>query len=178
MTPDHEFQLLLAAITVVPATIVSAWALISQLRQTKPRLQVLTSPITTLTIEGKRVLTENWPGVVVRNFSPFPIRICNVGFTIGKKRFYQFGTPLNSKFEEMSWPCEIEPRQRLVFYVNEDSLDGRQFINAIPKDVRQDIWRLGLGYAMTECGNTFFSKPISRKSVQVLQPKPRPIEAA
>ena len=67
ITPEHQFQLLITIITVIPATIVSAWALINQIRQTQSRLAVLTSPIQNKTIQGESILADEWPGIVVRN---------------------------------------------------------------------------------------------------------------
>ena len=84
MTPEHEFQLLLTGISIVPATALSAWALINQRRQTTASLDVLMSPIFMSTVEGKSVLTEDWPGIAVRNQSTFPLRICSVGTRSGR----------------------------------------------------------------------------------------------
>ncbi len=172
MTPEHKFQLLITTVTVVPATIVAAWALINQLRQTKPRLEVVISPIMWSTVTGQPVLGDDWPGVVVRNQSFFPLRICNVGFCVGKK-FYTFGKPLLNKDSDLkpaAWPHEVAPRARAAFFLNCGTDDGRDFTNAIRpilKDKR--IWEVARGYVMTECNRTFASRKMSRKSLAMLR---------
>ncbi len=102
----------------------SVWAFIHQRRQTLPRLEVLISPIWWATIDGKSVLGEDWPGLVVRNQSTFPLRVFNVGFRIGRK-FYSFGRPAvggdSALTPAKQWPLELAPRSRTAFY-----LDGVQ----------------------------------------------------
>jgi hypothetical protein len=172
MTSEHKFQLLITAITVVPVTIVSAWALISQLRQNKPRLEVLISPVFWNSATGEPILGQEWPGIVVRNQSPFPLRISNVGFRVGKK-FYTFGKPLLNKDSDLkpaTWPCEVASRGRAAFYLNDNTSDGRTFINAIQPILKDKlIWEVSRGYAMTECNKTFVSLKMSRKTLELLR---------
>lgn len=154
----------------MPATIVSLWALIHQRRQIAPRLEVVLSPIFSPTLDGKSILGKNdWPGIVVRNQSAFPLRICNVGFRIGKK-YFEFGKPLDENFKESAWPYEIAPRARAAFYRNESADFGQSFVKAISPELQgKPIWEVGHGYAMTECARTFVSPKLSRKSLQMLR---------
>ena len=177
MTSDHKFQLAITILTITPATILSWWALVNQRRQTKPRLQVLPSPITVKSITGESIVTDNWPGIVVRNLSPFSQRVCNVGYCIGKK-FYTFGRPLLNRdsalVNESPWPWEIEPRSRAAFHADL-TREGAEFAAAITPALKGKLLlEVGRAYAMTESGETFFSKPLSRKTRQMLherQPK-------
>jgi hypothetical protein len=170
MTPEHKFELLKTIVAVVPATIISVWALISQRRQVKPRLEVLLSPIFWRTIEGKPALGDDWPGIVVRNQSAFPLRVCNVGLKIDKK-YYQFGKPLlnrDSQLHESQWPYEVAPRARAAFYLNHSTDDGHRFTKDIPSKPKDRLtWETARGYAITECGREFVSKRLSRKSLQM-----------
>lgn len=172
MTPEHKFELLKTIIAVIPATIISIWALISQRRQVRPKLEVLLSPVFWSTIDGKSVLGDDWPGIVVRNQSTFPLRICNVGLKIGEKH-YQFGKPRlnkNSQIQETEWPYEITPRSRAAFYVDKGTDEGRKFAEDIPyKPKDKLIWEMARGYALTECGRKFVSKKLSQEALRVLR---------
>jgi hypothetical protein len=170
MTPDHKFELLKVVAVAVPATIISLWALIHNRRQAQPRLEVLLSPISWPTIDGKSIFRKDeWPGIVVRNQSSFPLRICNVGFRIGNK-FFEFGRPLGLDLKETTWPYEIAPRARAAFYRNEGADYGQTFASAITPEVKGKlIWEVARGYAMTECARTFVSPKLSRKAKRVLR---------
>ena len=172
LTPEHKFQLLITVLTVVPVTIVSAWALVNQLRQTTPRLQVLLSPIFRKTVTGEPLLGDDWPGVVVRNLSPFSLRICNVGFRIGRKH-YSFGKPLllkDSDLRPATWPYEVAPRARAGFYLNSTTDDGLNFTNAVLPILKDKlIWEISRGYVMTECNKSFVSPKMSPKTLRTLR---------
>jgi hypothetical protein len=172
LTPEHKFDLLKTVIAVVPATFISTWALISQRRQVRPKLEVLLSPIFWSTVSGQRVLGEELPGIVVRNQSAFPLRICNVGFKVGKK-YFEFGKPLlsrNSQIEETEWPFEINPRARAAFFIDNINEHGVKLTKAIAPELKgKRIWKMARGYAMTECGRQFTSKKMSRRSIQALR---------
>jgi hypothetical protein len=169
LTPDHKFDLFKTIVAIVPATIVSFWALINQRRQTEPRLEVVLSPVFWPTVDGKSGLGTDCPGIVVRNQSSFALRICNVGFRIGKK-YFEFGRPLGSDLTESPWPYEIAPRARAAFYLNYHADWGRRFTNAIPPEPKGKLlWEVARGYAMTECAKTFVSPTLSRKSLRVLR---------
>jgi hypothetical protein len=170
LTPDHKFELFRTVVAAVPATIVSAWALIHQRRQITPRLEVVLSPVFWPTLNGKGILKkDNWPGIMVRNQSAFPLRICNVGFRIGKK-YFEFGKPLDGNFKESAWPYEIAPRARAAFYRNESADFGQSFVKALSPELKgKPIWEVGHGYAMTECARTFVSPRLSRKSLRLLR---------
>ncbi len=170
ITPEHEFELLKAIAVAVVAMVVPLWALIHHRRQTKPRLEVLLSPIFCTTIDGKSILTkDDWPGILVRNQSSFPLRICNVGFRIGKK-YFEFGKPLGGNLKESVWPYEIAPRARTAFYRNESADYGRNFVKAISPELKGKlVWEVARGYAMTECARTFVSPKLSRKSLRMLR---------
>jgi hypothetical protein len=170
ITPEHKYDLLKTAMFAVPATIISLWALMHHRRQTKPRLEVLLSLIYLPTVDGRSILRKDeWPGIVVRNQSSFPLRICNVGFCVGKK-YFEFGRPLGGDFKETTWPYEIAPRARMAFYRNESADYGHSFVNAISPDVKGKlIWEAVRGYAMTECAKTFVSRKLSRKGLRRLR---------
>jgi hypothetical protein len=170
MTPEHKFELFKAIAVAVVAMIVPLWALIHHRRQTKARLDVLLSPIFCTTIDGKSILTkDDWPGIMVRNQSSFPLRICNVGFRIGKK-YFEFGRPLDGSFKESAWPYEIAPRARTAFYRNDRADYGRTFMTAISPELKgKMIWEVGRAYAKTECARTFVSPKLSRKSLRMLR---------
>jgi hypothetical protein len=170
MTPEHKFELLKAIALAVVAMIIPLWALIHHRRQTKPRLEVLLSPIYLPTIEGKSILRkDDWPGIMVRNQSPFPLRICNVGFRIGKK-YFEFGRPLGGDLKETTWPYEVAPRARTAFYRNDGADYGRTFVTAISPELKgKMIWEVGRAYAMTECARTFVSPKMSRKTLRTLR---------
>lgn len=171
MTPEHEFELVTVLVPVIPATLLSIWALINQRRQTEPRLEVLPSPTMTEAVTGKHILMDELPGVAVRNLSSYPLRICNVGYRIGKK-FYTFGKPhVNWKSTDDSlWPCVLEPHARVALHANFNSRDGLNFANAVkPSLGDRFLWEAGRAYVATECGRWFFSKRLSRKSVRVLR---------
>jgi hypothetical protein len=168
MTPEHKFELLRTVISIIPATALSAWALIHQRRQTRARLDVLMSPLFTSTVDSKGVLTDSWPGVAVRNQSTFPLRICSVGYCIGKK-FYAFDEPLNNvftKFEE--WPSEISPRSRVAFYPGPAA--ERNFrVGGLYDIKRKKVWEVGRAYVMTECNKLFLSPKMSQKTLRLLR---------
>jgi hypothetical protein len=170
ITPEHKFDLLKTLVAVVPAAIISLWALFHHRRQTRPHLEVLLSPIFCSTIDGKSILTkDDWPGIVVRNQSSFPLRICNVGFCIGEK-YFEFEKPLGGHFKESAWPYEIAPRTRMAFYRNENADYGQTFVKAISPELKgKVIWEVVRGYAMTECARTFVSRKLSRKSLRFLR---------
>jgi hypothetical protein len=168
MTPEHEFELLKTAVSVVPATLLSWWALTNQRRQTQPRLEVLLSPIFNPTLDGKSVLSDDWPGVVVRNQSTFPLRVANVGFYIGKK-FFTFDTPSDGQFKPREeWPAEVAPRTRLALYPSffAQSTFGRILL---PELKGKKPWEVLRAYAITECNHTFFSRRLPRKSLKILR---------
>jgi hypothetical protein len=169
LTPEHKVDLLKTALAVLPATLVSLWALISQRSQNRPQLEVVISPIFLPTIDGNSVLGDEWPGMAVRNQSSFPLRICNVGLRIGKK-FFEFGTPLGGNLKETDWPYEIAPRARVGFYFNERADYGHRFANAISPELKGKLlWERARAYVMTECGRTFTSTKLSRKSLRELR---------
>ncbi|MFI5108716.1 MAG: hypothetical protein ACHP78_07715, partial [Terriglobales bacterium] len=174
MTPEHQFQLLITIVPVVPATLVSAWALVNQWRQTTPRLEVLVSPVLSRTVSGESVLVEDRYGMVVRNLSPFPLRVCNVGYRIGKK-YYSFGRPVmneNSGLTPGPWPYEIASRTRAAFYLDYSKQDAKAFTNAIlqpESEAGKPLWEISRAYAMTECNRTFTSPGISRKTLRMLR---------
>jgi hypothetical protein len=170
ITPDHKFELLRTVVAAVPATIVSIWALIHQRRQITPRLEVVLSPVFWPTLDGMGILKkDDWPGIVVRNQSAFPLRICNVGFRIGKK-YFEFGKPLDGNFKESEWPYVIAPRARAAFYRNESTGFGQSFVRAITPELKgKQIWEVGHGYVMTECARAFVSPKLSRKLLQTLR---------
>jgi|SRR5271155_135398 len=170
ITPEHEFELLRMVAAAVPATIVSVWALIHQRRQIKPRLEVLLSLIYVPTVDGKSILRkDDWPGIVVRNQSAFPLRICNVGFRIGKK-YFEFGKPLGGDFKETTWPYEIAPRARAAFYRNERADYGQTFVKMISPELKGKlVWEVVHAYAMTECARTFVSPKLSRRGLRRLR---------
>ncbi|MGA2301049.1 MAG: hypothetical protein ABSG77_10205 [Candidatus Acidiferrum sp.] len=174
MTAEHQFQLIIAIVTVVLATLVSAWALVNQLRQTRPSLEVLISPVLSRTVDGELVLKDDWYGVVVRNVSPFPLRICDIGYRVGKK-YYSFGKPVireNSEFKPVSWPYEIEPRARAAFHLDYSGQDGKAFTDVISKPESESgklLWEISRAYAMTECNRTFISPRMPRKTLQMIR---------
>jgi len=170
MTPDHKFELLRTVASVIPATVLSVWAFIHQRRQTLPRLEVLISPIRWATIDGKSVLGEDWPGLVVRNQSTFPLRVFNVGFRIGRK-FYSFGRPAvggdSALTPAKQWPLELAPRSRTAFYLDGVPVSFGDSIKPALKGRR--IWEVARAYAMTECNHTFVSRKLSRKALATLR---------
>lgn len=174
MTSEHQFQLLITIVIVVPATLVSAWALVNQLRQTRPKLEVLISPVFSRSASGEPVLTDDWYGVVVRNVSSFPLRICNIGYRIGKK-YYSFGKPVineNSGFTPSPWPYEIAPRARAAFHLDYSGHEAKLFTNAVgPLELESGklLWEISRAYAITECNRTFISRRISRETLQMLR---------
>ena len=174
MTAEHQFQLLLTIVIIVPATLVSTWALVNQLRQTRPKLEVLISPVLSETVSGEPVLVDDWYGVVVRNVSPFPLRICNIGFRIGKK-YHSFGKPVineNSEFKPAPWPYEIESRARAAFHLDYSGQDGKAFTDVISKPESESgklLWEISRAYAMTECNRTFISPRMPRKTLQMVR---------
>jgi len=169
LTPEHKFDLLKTALAVLPASLVSLWALISQRRQNSPRLEVVISPIFIPTIDGNSALADEWPGIAVRNQSSFPLRICNVGLRVGKK-FFEFGRPLGTDFKETQWPYEIAPRARAGFYFNERADYGERLASAISPELKdKSLWQVARVYAMTECARTFTSPKLPRKSLRTLR---------
>ena len=160
-------------VTVVPATLVSIWALINQRRQTTPNLRVVISPLFSTGVNGESVLADDWYGVVVRNLSPFPLRICNIGYHIGKK-YYSFGKPVINpgKSENSTWPYEIAARARASFYLDYSGQEAKVFTNAVlleSKAQEKLLWEISRAYAMTECNMTFISPRIARKTLQMLR---------
>jgi hypothetical protein len=173
MTPEHKWELVRTIISIIPATALSAWALIHQRRQTKARIDVLISPIFTPTIDGGSLLdADQLPGVVIRNQSPFPLRICNVGYRIGKK-FYAFSAPPQaSDLNPMAdWPCELAPRARIAVYPN--LLPFWTELKRLKSDLKgANVWDVGHAYCVTECGNIFTSRRLSRKARKSLRGTP------
>jgi hypothetical protein len=168
MTPDHKFELMRTALSIVPATLLSAWALIHQRRQTQARLDVLLSPIFVPTVDGKSILGEDWPGVVVRNQSGFSLRVSNVGYFIGEK-FYTFDKPFGTNFNLVEeWPADVAPRTRKVFFPSPVAQATLRSL-VLPQLNGKKIWEIGRAYAITECSHTFFSRRLSRKSLKMLR---------
>jgi hypothetical protein len=164
MTPEHKWELVRTILSIIPATALSAWALIHQRRQTKARLDVLISPIFTPTIDGESLLDpDQLPGVVIRNQSPFPLRISNVGYRISK-RFYAFSAPLSSDLKPMAvWPFELAPRARIAVYPNR--LPFWTELQRLKSDLKgAKVWEVGRAYCVTECGNMFTSRRLPRKT--------------
>lgn len=168
MTPEHKFEFLRTGLSIVPATLLSAWALIHQRRQTMARLDVLFSPIFVATVDGKSVLVDDWPGVVVRNQSTFPLRVSNVGYRIGKK-FFTFEKPVSGNFQEVEeWPVEVAPRTRMAFFPGPlAQITLRNVL--LPELNGKRLWEVGKAYAITECGRAFFSRRMSRESLKMLR---------
>src|ERR1700730_10835108 len=109
MTHEHWFQLFLTLVTLIPATVLSFWAAVNQYRQTAPRLKVIVGPVFWANVTGEESAVEDWPGVVVLNESPFPLRVSSVGYEIGGKH-YGFGRPVLENLKPpMTWPVEIAP---------------------------------------------------------------------
>lgn len=170
MTPEHKFQLLLAGLSIIPATALSAWALIHQRRQTTASLDVLMSPIFSPTIDGKSILGNDWPGVVVRNQSTFSLRLCSIGYCVGK-RFYSFEKPMNGSFALVNeWPFEITPRSRVAFYPSPRAqrVFQERGLNLIDSKGKK-LLEVARAYAMTECNKHFLSPKISRKTLRRLR---------
>lgn len=176
MAPEHRFQLAITLIAVLPATIVSTWALINQLRQTRTKLTVHFSPMMMNTISGKEALIRELPGVLIRNFSPFPVRICSVGFRIEKEHF-AFGRPVGLT-RQIEWPFEMPARSRMVFYCNDRDLDGREVMAKLEEVLGEKfVWEVGSVYALTEPGEIFRSRRMSRAGQKYLRstaPSPSP----
>jgi hypothetical protein len=160
MTPEHRFQLLLALLTITPASIVSAWALLNQLSQTRPRLQVvlalkpLKNPIDT---DG----LNQCPDVIVRNLSPFPLTIRTIGYRI--KNEHPFVPALvvsdsTPRLNELPWPYQIEPRTQAVFGFNPNRTDEINRLAAIMDETRGKDWQHLRAYVVTECNARFESK--------------------
>lgn len=169
LSPDHAFDLLKIAVAPALATLGSWWALRRQRRQAEPRLVVILSLVHLPTLDGKSVLADEWPGILVRNQSPFPLRICNVGLRVGDK-FFEFGRPLGEDLRETAWPYEIAPRTRAAFYFNASGDYGRRLANSISPEVRgRLLWEAVRGYAMTECAKTFTSPRLGRKTKKMLR---------
>jgi len=161
VTPDHKFELLRTVISIIPATALSAWALIHQRRQTAARLDVLLSPIFAEDINGKSVLQADWPGVVVRNQSNFSLRVSSVGYSVGKK-FYSFEKPFDNSFKPVSeWPLEIAPRSRVAFYPGPRA---QQTFASVCDGKSRKFLEVGRAYAFTECNKRFQSPRASRKT--------------
>lgn len=169
MTHEHSFQLLIALIAIVPTGILSYWALRNQLAQTKARLDVVLSLKPLKTPSGEINLNQ-CPDVLVRNLSPFPLRICEIGYRIEK--YYSVGIPLvvlrdGPRLSEIPWPYEIEPRAQSIFSVNHDRSDGLDTFAAIiaaAKAKGKPVAEVVRAYVLTECNERFVSKRIPRKS--------------
>jgi hypothetical protein len=169
LSPDHAFDLLKIALAAVLGALVSLWGLRRQRRQNEPRLEVVLSPIFLATLDGKSVPADDWPGILVRNQSPFPLRICNIGFRVGDKLF-EFGIPLGADLRETAWPYEIAPRTRTAFYFNADADYGRRLASSVWPELKgRLLWQTVRGYAITECAKTFTSPRLCRKTKKMLR---------
>jgi hypothetical protein len=169
MTPEHQFQLFLTCILAVPATVLSAWALIDQHRQTATRLKVVVSPMFWNTLANAQIMADDWPGISVLNQSAFPLRVSNVGFRVGRKHF-EFGKPLVGPRLEPAeeWPMEIAPRSRIGLHLDRHALEGVKFVNAVPSVLNsKPIWEVGRAYAMTECNHKFVSPRLSKRALEI-----------
>jgi hypothetical protein len=169
MTPDHKFELIRTVISIIPATVLSAWAFIHQRRQTAPRLKVIVSPVFWSGVAGEQWLADDWPGIVVLNESTFPLRVSSVGYKIGKK-YYEFGRPITGNLKPpTTWPMEIAPRSRISLYLNPHTIEGRAVMDAVSPALQgRTIWKAGRAYAMTECSHTFISRRLKKSSVEML----------
>jgi hypothetical protein len=177
MTPEHWFQLFLTCILAVPATVLSAWALIDQHRQTAPRLKVIVGPVFWANVTGEESAVDDWPGVVVLNESTFPLRVNGVGYKIGGK-YCRFGRPvLENGKPPTTWPLEIAPRALIALYLDLNAqvpAEGLQFVKEASAALNgKPIWEAGRAYATTECRREFKSKRLSRKSVKMLTKAPK-----
>jgi hypothetical protein len=160
MTPEHRFQLLLAVLTITPATIVSAWALLNQRAQTKPRLQVILAlkPLKNpIDADG----LNQCPDVIVRNLSPFPLTIRTIGYRI--KNEYPFVPALvvrdsMPRLSELPWPYQIEPRTQAIFGFNPDRTDAIAQLAPIIAETRKKDWRNLRAYVVTDCNARFESR--------------------
>jgi hypothetical protein len=165
---EHKFQLIITGIAVLPATVVSIWALINQLRQTATRIKVRPFQMQMDTLTGP-VLSDPWSGVEIRNLSGFPVYIRGVGFRIDG-RLYGFGRPLNHRDVEVKWPYELAPHRMCAFRLRPSSFEGRRFINGVKPLLKEKfIWEVGTAYAITETDERFYSKKIPRKALRQIR---------
>jgi hypothetical protein len=170
LTPDHKFELIRTAVSIIPATVLSAWAFIHQRRQTMARLKVVVSPMFWNSMTNEQVMADDWPGVAVLNQSTFPLKVSNVGFKVGRKHF-EFGKPLVGPYLKPAdeWPMEIAPRSRVGLYLDRHAMEGVKFVNAVPSVLNsKPIWEVGRAYAMTECNHKFISPRISKANIEFL----------
>jgi hypothetical protein len=177
MTPEHWFQLFLTCILAVPATVLSAWALFDQQRQTAPRLKVIVGPVFWANVTGEESAVDDWPGVVVLNESTFPLRVNGVGYKIGGK-YCRFGRPvLENGKPPTTWPPEIAPRALIALCLDlnpQMSTEGHHFVKDASTALNgKPVWKAGRAYATTECRREFKSKRLSRKSVEMLTKAPK-----
>jgi hypothetical protein len=92
-----------------------------------------------------------------------------VGFCIGKK-FYTFGSPVLNENGGTSWPLEIVPRSRAGFFLDPFKDEGRKFMDSLLLILKgKALWEVARAYAMTECGRTFVSPALGRKSLRLLR---------
>jgi hypothetical protein len=179
MTPDHKFELIRTVISIIPATVLSAWAFVHQRRQTATRLKVLVSPVFWGGVHGEEWLADDLPGIVVLNESTFPLRVSSIGFRIGRKH-YPFGRPIAGRDLQPAseWPMEIAPRSRIALYLNPHTIEALSFTNSVTPVLNgKPIWEAGRAYAMTECSHTFISPRLSKRSTEMLS-KARKIKLA
>jgi hypothetical protein len=178
MTPDHKFELIRTIVSIIPATVLSAWAVIHQRRQTAPRLKVIVSPVFHAGVTDEQWLADDWPGIVVLNESTFPLRVSSVGYKIGGK-YYGFGRPVLGNLKPpATWPMEIAPRTTIALYLDmQNPYVGRHYVNdASPALNGKPIWTAGRAYATTECSHTFISRRLKKSSVEMLT-KARKVQA-
>jgi hypothetical protein len=170
MTPDRKFELIRTAVSIIPATVLSAWAFVHQRRQTMARLKVVVSPMFWNTLTNAQVMADDWPGIAVLNQSTFPLKVSNVGFRVGRK-YFEFGKPLVGPYLKPAeeWPMEIAPRSRVGLYLDRHAMEGIKFVNAVPSVLKEKpVWEVGRAYAMTECSHTFISPHLSKSTIGLL----------
>lgn len=170
MTPDHKFELIRTVVSIIPATVLSAWAFIHQRKQSATRLKVLISPVFWGGVKGEQWLADDLPGIVVLNESSFPLRVSSIGFRVGRN-YYPFGRPVAGRDLQPApeWPMEIAPRSRIALYLNPHTIEALTFTNNVSPVLNgKPIWEVGRAYAMTECSHTFISPRLSKASVEML----------
>jgi len=128
------------------------------------------SPIFSPTVDGKSVLGDDWPGIVVVNQSAFSLRVCSIGYRVGKK-FYSFEKPLNSSFASVKdWPFEITSRSREAFYPSPRAQRVFQECGLSLRDSKgKKLLEVARAYAITECNKRFFSPKLSQKTLRLLR---------
>jgi hypothetical protein len=161
MTSDQTFTVWIAALTALPTIGFTGWVAYWTWRRDQERIVVQKSPVHWKTLDGTQTeATLTGVGVVVTNFSLYPVRVAGIGFRVDGKTALALD---RDGHDEKEWPPEVASHARMVVYAN-----AKEWKQLDALGLRNRIDDSGfVAVARTQAGSLFAS---NRLSVRILRP--------